>query len=458
MTDILPIFAYQSSAVFKNMSAYINRCVMNQPLAERLRPSSIDEYIGQKHLVGKGAVLYRMIESGNISSFILWGPPGVGKTSLAKIISVRLKVPFFTLSAVTSGVKEVREVIDKCKSSSLFSPTSRPILFIDEIHRFSKSQQDSLLNAVETGVVTLIGATTENPSFEVIRPLLSRCQIYTLKPLDENDLATLTERAIKTDRFLKSLKITVKETEALYRYAGGDARKLLNILDLLTQNAAEGDEVVIDNKSVTENLQQNPAAYDKGGEMHYDIISAFIKSIRGSDPDAAIYWLARMVAGGEDPKFIARRLVISASEDIGLANPNALLLDNACFEALEKIGWPEGRIILAETTVYLAASPKSNSAYMAINDALGEVDASGDLPVPLHLRNAPTSLMKSMDYGKGYKYAHDFPENFVKQDYLPDKLGKRNFWKPQRNASEEKLRERLERLWGERFGPDGKKR
>lgn len=430
---------------------------MYQPLAERLRPASIDEYIGQKHLVGKGAVLYRMIESGNISSFILWGPPGVGKTSLAKIISVRLKVPFFTLSAVTAGVKEVRDVIDKCKSSSLFSPNSRPVLFIDEIHRFSKSQQDSLLNAVETGVVTLIGATTENPSFEVIRPLLSRCQIYTLKPLDEDDLAALTERALKTDKILRKLDIKIKETDALYRYAGGDARKLLNILDLLTQGAAEGDKIVIDNDSVTENLQQNPAAYDKDGEMHYDIISAFIKSIRGSDPDAAIYWLARMVAGGEDPKFIARRLVISAAEDIGLANPNALLLANACFDALEKIGWPEGRIILAETTVYLASSPKSNSAYMAINEALNEVGASGDLPVPLHLRNAPTSLMKSMDYGKGYKYAHDFPGNFVKQDYLPEKLRRRSFWKPQRNASEDKMSERLGRLWGERFGGNEKK-
>lgn len=430
---------------------------MYQPLAERLRPTSIDEYIGQKHLVGKGAVLYRMIESGNISSFILWGPPGVGKTSLAKIISVRLKVPFFTLSAVTAGVKEVRDVIDKCKSSSLFSPNSRPVLFIDEIHRFSKSQQDSLLNAVETGVVTLIGATTENPSFEVIRPLLSRCQIYTLKPLDEDDLAALTERALKTDKILKKLDITIKETDALYRYAGGDARKLLNILDLLTQGAAEGDKIVIDNDSVTENLQQNPAAYDKDGEMHYDIISAFIKSIRGSDPDAAIYWLARMVAGGEDPKFIARRLVISAAEDIGLANPNALLMANACFDALEKIGWPEGRIILAETTVYLASSPKSNSAYMAINEALNEVGISGDLPVPLHLRNAPTSLMKSMDYGKGYKYAHDFPGNFVKQDYLPEKLRRRSFWKPQRNASEDKMSERLGRLWGDRFGGNEKK-
>lgn len=430
---------------------------MYQPLAERLRPASIDEYIGQKHLVGKGAVLYRMIESGNISSFILWGPPGVGKTSLAKIISVRLKVPFFTLSAVTAGVKEVRDVIDKCKSSSLFSPNSRPVLFIDEIHRFSKSQQDSLLNAVETGVVTLIGATTENPSFEVIRPLLSRCQIYTLKPLDENDLAALTERALKTDKILRDLDITIKETDALYRYAGGDARKLLNILDLLTQGATEGDKIVIDNDSVTENLQQNPAAYDKGGEMHYDIISAFIKSIRGSDPDAAIYWLARMVAGGEDPKFIARRLVISAAEDIGLANPNALLLANACFDALEKIGWPEGRIILAETTVYLASSPKSNSAYMAINEALGEVGVSGDLPVPLHLRNAPTSLMKSLDYGKGYKYAHDFQGNFVKQDYLPEKLRRRSFWKPQRNASEDKMSERLGRLWGDRFGGNEKK-
>lgn len=424
---------------------------MLQPLAERLRPSDLDEYIGQKHLVGKGAVLRRMIESGHVSSFILWGPPGVGKTTLAKIISVKLDVPFYTLSAVTSGVKEVREVIDKCKSGRLFNSLSRPILFIDEIHRFSKSQQDSLLGAVENGTVTLIGATTENPSFEVIRPLLSRCQVYLLKSLEVADLQELLERAITHDKFLKTLNIKVEETDALFRFSGGDARKLLNIIDLITQSSTEGEEVIINNGIVTERLQQNPSAYDKGGEMHYDIISAFIKSIRGSDPDAAVYWLARMVEGGEDPKFIARRLVISAAEDVGLANPNALLLANACFEALEKIGWPEGRIILAEATVYLASSPKSNSAYMAINNAMEEVGRSGDLPVPLHLRNAPTKLLAELDYGKGYKYAHDYPENFVKQQFLPDNIKDIRFWVPQKNSSEDKLRERMAHLWGEKY-------
>ncbi|MEG2162980.1 MAG: replication-associated recombination protein A [Bacteroidales bacterium] len=424
---------------------------MLQPLAERLRPSDLDEYIGQKHLVGKGAILRRMIESGQISSFILWGPPGVGKTTLAKIISVKLDVPFYTLSAVNSGVKDVREVIDKCKSGRLFSPLSRPILFIDEIHRFSKSQQDSLLAAVENGTITLIGATTENPSFEVIRPLLSRCQVYLLKSLDTDDLQELLQRAITHDKLLKTLNIKEEETEALFRFSGGDARKLLNIIDLITQSCNDGEDVVINNRIVTERLQQNPSAYDKGGEMHYDIISAFIKSIRGSAPDAAIYWLARMVEGGEDPKFIARRLVILAAEDIGLANPNALLLANTCFEALEKIGWPEGRIILAEATLYLAGSPKSNSAYMAINNALAEVASSGDQPVPLHLRNAPTKLLEELDYGKGYKYAHDYSGNFVKQQFMPDKLKDASFWIPQQNPAEDKLRERIADLWGEKY-------
>ena len=424
---------------------------MLQPLAERLRPKNLDGYIGQKHLVGKGAILRNMIESGRISSFILWGPPGVGKTSLAKIISTILEVPFYTLSAINSGVKDVRDVIDKCKSERMFQTVSRPILFIDEIHRFSKSQQDSLLGAVENGTVTLIGATTENPSFEVIRPLLSRCQVYTLKPLYEEDLNELLNKAINEDIYLSKLSFKVEEKDALFRYSGGDARKLLNIIDLITQSTPPGESVIINNEVVTERLQQNPAAYDKGGEMHYDIISAFIKSIRGSDPDAAIYWLARMVAGGEDPKFIARRLVISAAEDIGLANPNALLIANTCFDALEKIGWPEGRIILAEATIYLATSAKSNSAYMAINNAIAEVENSGDIPVPLHLRNAPTKLMSESGYGKGYKYAHDYPGNFVKQQYMPEKLNNHSFWQPQLNAAEEKMRERMEYLWGEKF-------
>jgi ATPase related to the helicase subunit of the Holliday junction resolvase len=422
---------------------------MSLPLAERLRPKNLDEYIGQKHLVGKNAILRRMIDAGNVSSFILWGPPGVGKTTLARIISTQLDVPFYTLSAINAGVKDVREVIDRAKSQRFFN-TRSPILFIDEIHRFSKAQQDSLLGAVENGTVTLIGATTENPSFEVIRPLLSRAQVYVLKSLEKKDLLELLERAITTDIELKEKNIVLKETDALLRFSGGDARKLLNILELVV-NAEQGDSIEITDQIVTERLQENPAAYDKGGEMHYDIISAFIKSIRGSDPEAAIYWLARMVAGGEDPKFIARRLVISAAEDIGLANPNALLLANATFDALQKIGWPEGRIILAETTIYLASSPKSNSAYLSIDDALAMVRETGDLPVPLHLRNAPTQLMKELDYGKEYKYSHDFANNFVKQDYLPRELKGKNIWTPQNNPAEAKLKEHLNRLWKDRF-------
>ncbi len=422
---------------------------MLQPLAERLRPKNLDEYIGQEHLVGQGAVLRRMIDSGKVSSFILWGPPGVGKTTLAHIISQQLQAPFYTLSAVQSGVKEVREVIDRCKSN-IFSK-SRPILFIDEIHRFSKSQQDSLLGAVEYGTVTLIGATTENPSFEVIRPLLSRCQVYVLKSLEVKDLEQLLDRAIHTDSYLKQRNVEVQETDALFRYSGGDARKLLNIIDLVSQAVGEEEKIVINDAIITERLQQNPAAYDKNGEMHYDIISAFIKSIRGSDPDAAIYWLARMVEGGEDPAFIARRLVISASEDIGLANPNALLLANACFDAVQNIGWPESRIILAEATVYLASSPKSNSAYMAINDAIATVRETGNLPVPLHLRNAPTQLMAELDYGKNYKYAHDYKGHFVEQQYLPDALQKSRWWKPQENPAENKLKEQMNRLWKNRY-------
>ena len=420
--------------------------MMNQPLAERMRPRTLDAYIGQQHLVGPTAVLRKMIEAGRVPSFILWGPPGVGKTTLAQIVAQRLNAPFYTLSAISSGVKDVREVIE----SNRFFDSVSPILFIDEIHRFSKSQQDSLLNAVETGVVTLIGATTENPSFEVIRPLLSRCQVYVLKSLDKADLLALLHRAITEDVVLKEKQIKLTETDALLRYSGGDARKLLNILELVV-SAEESNEVEILDAKVIERLQENPAAYDKGGEMHYDIISAFIKSIRGSDPDGAIYWLARMVAGGEDPEFIARRLVISASEDIGLANPNALLLANACFDALKKIGWPEGRIILAETTVYLACSPKSNSAYMAINEALELVNRTGNLPVPLHLRNAPTKLMAELDYGKEYKYAHDYPGHFVKQEYLPKELQGKHLWKGQPNPAEQKLIDRMRALWGARY-------
>jgi len=421
-----------------------------QPLAERLRPQTLDDYIGQKHLVGENAILRQMIESGRIASFILWGPPGVGKTTLAKIIANKLDRPFYTLSAVSAGVKDVREVIEKAKSSRFFSQGGSPILFIDEIHRFSKSQQDSLLGAVENGTVTLIGATTENPSFEVITPLLSRCQVYVLKPLEKADLLELANRAIKTDVELKKRNIVIDEDEAMIRFAGGDARKLLNILDLVI-TADTRDEVHITNEIVTERLQQNPLAYDKDGEIHYDIISAFIKSIRGSDPDGAIYWLARMVAGGEDPKFIARRLVISASEDIGLANPNALLLANVCFDAIHKIGWPESQIILAETTIYLATSPKSNSAYNAIGDALALVNRTGNLPVPLHLRNAPTKLMKDLNYSKGYKYAHDYKNNFVEQQFLPDEIKNERIWKPQENPAERAISEKLRALWKGRF-------
>lgn len=422
---------------------------MAKPLAERLRPRTLDEYIGQQHLVGKNAVLRNMLESGRVSSFILWGPPGVGKTTLALIVANQLKVPFYTLSAVSSGVKDVREVLDKAKHSGFFNSRS-PILFIDEIHRFSKNQQDSLLAAVEQGVVTLIGATTENPSFEVIRPLLSRCQLYVLKSLEKDDLLQLLHRALTEDVELKQRNITVKEHEALLRYSGGDARKLLNILDLVVGSFAEGD-IEITNDLVTSCLQQNPLAYDKGGEMHYDIISAFIKSIRGSDPDAALYWLARMIEGGEDPKFIARRLVISAAEDIGLANPNALLLANAAFDAVNKIGWPEGRIPLAEATVYLATSPKSNSAYLAIDQALQLVRNTGNQPVPLHLRNAPTKLMADLGYHDGYRYAHDYPGNFVQQQYMPDALASKRIWHAQHSPAEEKSYQRMLACWGERF-------
>ena len=424
---------------------------MNPPLAERMRPTALDDYVGQQQLVGKGSVLRKMIDAGTVPSFILWGPPGVGKTTLAKIISKQLDIPFYTLSAVSAGVKEVRDVIEKAKSHTFFD-ARRPILFIDEIHRFSKSQQDSLLSAVENGTITLIGATTENPSFEVIRPLLSRCQVYVLKSLEEKDLLALMNKALKEDVILKKKTVRVLETAALMRFAGGDARKLLNILELVIDSDDRSDNpdgaVLITDVKVIDRLQENPVAYDKGGEMHYDIISAFIKSIRGSDPDGAVYWLARMVAGGEDPKFIARRLVISASEDIGLANPNALLLANACFDALTKIGWPEGRIILAETTVYLATSPKSNSAYMAIENALAEVNQSGNLPVPLHLRNAPTQLMKDLNYHKGYKYAHNYEGNYVEQDYLPEEIKDKKFWFAQNNPQESKIQEFLRKLKG----------
>ena len=426
---------------------------MSQPLAERLRPRTLDDYIGQKHLVGEGAVLRRMIDSGRISSFILWGPPGVGKTTLAQIIANRLETPFYTLSAVTSGVKDVRDVIEKAQKGRFFNEAS-PILFIDEIHRFSKSQQDSLLGAVERGIVTLIGATTENPSFEVIRPLLSRCQLYVLKPLEKDDLLALLHRAITTDVELSQREIELQQTGAMLRYSGGDARKLLNILELVVESESS-KKVVISDELVEARLQQNPLAYDKDGEMHYDIISAFIKSIRGSDPDAALYWMARMIEGGEDPEFIARRLIISASEDIGLANPNALLLANAAFDAVMKIGWPEGRIPLAEAAVYLATSPKSNSAYMGIANALSEVKKSGNLPVPLHLRNAPTSLMKELGYSDGYRYAHDFPGNFVEQQYLPDQLVDARFWHAQHSPSEEKLYQNMLRNWGDRFNDEG---
>jgi putative ATPase len=422
---------------------------MAAPLAERLRPTSLDDYIGQKHLVGQNAVLRKMIDSGRISSFILWGPPGVGKTTLAQIIAHKLETPFYTLSAVTSGVKDVREVIERAKNDRFFSHAS-PILFIDEIHRFSKSQQDSLLGAVEQGTVTLIGATTENPSFEVIRPLLSRCQLYVLKSLSKDDLIELLHNAIKKDLVLKEKNIELKETDAMLRYSGGDARKLLNILELVVE-ADGSDHIIITDEIVAERLQQNPLTYDKNGELHYDIISAFIKSIRGSDPDGALYWLARMIEGGEDPAFIARRLVISASEDVGLANPNALLLANAAFEAVMKIGWPEGRIPLAEATVYLATSPKSNSAYMGINDAIQLVRRTGNLPVPLHLRNAPTQLMEELGYGKDYKYAHHYKDHFVEQQFLPDEVQNERIWHAQENAAEAKLQERMNQLWKDRF-------
>ena len=447
-----------------------------QPLAERMRPKSLDGYIGQRHLVGPNAVLRRMIESGRIASFILWGPPGVGKTTLAKIIAQTLELPFYTLSAVSSGVKEVREVIERAKKDRFFLPDASPILFIDEIHRFSKSQQDSLLDAVERGVVTLIGATTENPSFEVIRPLLSRCQVYTLKPLDEEDLLGLMERVFKEDPIVSKRKVEVQETSALLRYSGGDCRKFLNILDLLCGEYADDDfdyeededdedeeqvdvekKIVITDALVIEKLQANPMAYDKDGEMHYDLVSAMIKSIRGSDPDAAVYYMARMIEGGEDPAFIARRLVISASEDVGLANPNALLLANAAFDAVQKIGWPEGRIPLAEACVYLASSPKSNASYNAINSALQKVQETGNLPVPLHLRNAPTKLMEKEGYGKGYKYAHDYPGHFAYQQYLPDELVREGgmqqslFYHPQPNAQEDRMKAHLASLWGDRF-------
>ena len=423
---------------------------MAQPLAERLRPKTLDEYVGQKHLVGPGAILRKMIDGGRISSFILWGPPGVGKTTLAQIIAHKLDTPFYTLSAVTSGVKDVRDVIERARNNRFFSQAS-PILFIDEIHRFSKSQQDSLLGAVETGVVTLIGATTENPSFEVIRPLLSRCQLYVLKSLEKDDLLGLLHHAVKEDVYLKEKDIELKETDAMLRYSGGDARKLLNILELVIEADSDSEKIVVTDEKVVQRLQQNPLAYDKDGEMHYDIISAFIKSIRGSDPDGALYWLARMVEGGEDPAFIARRLVISASEDIGLANPNALLLANAAFDAVMKIGWPEGRIPLAEATVYLATSPKSNSAYEGINKALEIVRSTGNLPVPLHLRNAPTKLMKQLGYGKDYKYAHAYEGNFVNQQFLPDEVNDVRIWHPQENAQELKLKERMRGLWGNRY-------
>lgn len=422
---------------------------MSEPLAERMRPRSLDDYVGQKHLVGKGAILRKMIDAGRISSFILWGPPGVGKTTLAQIIAHTLKVPFYTLSAVTSGVKDVREVIERAKNNRFFDSAS-PILFIDEIHRFSKSQQDSLLGAVEKGIVTLIGATTENPSFEVIRPLLSRCQLYVLKPLGKDDLQGLLERAIHKDVVLKEKDITLKETSAMLRYSGGDARKLLNILELIV-NSFSSDEIIITDEVVERELQQNPLAYDKQGEMHYDIISAFIKSIRGSDPDAALYWMARMIEGGEDPQFIARRVVISASEDIGLANPNALLLANAAFDTVMKIGWPEARIALAEAVVYLATSPKSNSAYLGINAAIARVRETGNLPVPLHIRNAPTQLMAELGYHDGYKYPHDYPGHFTSQQYLPSEIQNERFWHAQHSPNEEKLYNWMVTCWGDRF-------
>lgn len=417
------------------------------PLPERLRPKSLAEYVGQKHLVGEGAVVRKMIESGNISSFILWGPPGVGKTTLAKIIANTLDCEFYTLSAISSGVKDVREIIENAKSNRMFAKMT-PILFIDEIHRFNKAQQDALLGAVESGIITLIGATTENPSFEVITPLLSRCQVYTLKELDISDLTQLIGRALTADKYLSSRKIKIKENEALFRFSGGDARRLLNVLDIVISSFPEDAKIVIDNKTVVECLQENIALYDKNGEQHYDVISAFIKSIRGSDPNAAIYWMARMLAGGEDPLFIARRMLILASEDVGLANPNAALLAQSCFDAVHQIGMPEARIILAETCIYLATSPKSNSAYMAIDQALAKVAQEGvPAPVPLHLRNAPTKLMKDLGYSDGYKYAHEFAGNFVDQEFLPESMSATKFYEPGKNAREEEIRRRLEQLW-----------
>ena len=417
----------------------------NKPLAERMRPKSLEDYIGQQHLVGPGKVLRKMIDSGVVSSFILWGPPGVGKTTLAMIIAEQLKRPFYVLSAVSSGVKDVREVIQKAEGQRFFN-TPNPILFIDEIHRFSKAQQDSLLAAVEKGTVTLIGATTENPSFEVISPLLSRCQVYVLKSQEKKDLEDLIDRAVTKDYYLSKRNITVKEKEAMISYSGGDARKLLNILELVVNGLGEGD-IVIDNEAVHRELHENPLMYDKDGEQHYDIVSAMIKSIRGGDPNAAVYWMARMLQGGEDPKFIARRLIISAAEDIGLANPNAILIANTCFEVVHKIGMPEARIPLSECVIYLATSPKSNSAYLAIDAAIATVKQTGNSPVPLHLRNAPTKLMKDLNYGQDYKYPHDYPGNFVEQPYLPEELIDEKFYQPQQNAQEVKILERLKAWW-----------
>ena len=420
---------------------------MLPPLPERMRPRTLDQYVGQRHLVGQGCILRKMIESGNLSSFILWGPPGVGKTTLAHIIAETLDRDFYTLSAVTAGVKDVREVFDKARNNSLFNQKGAPILFIDEIHRFNKAQQDALPGAVENGTIVLIGATTENPSFEVITPLLSRCQVFVLKSLEKADLQTLLQRALTEDVLLKEKKIQVKESEALMRYSGGDARKLLNVLELVIDAQAGKKAIVIDNETVTASIQENMAIYDKDGEMHYDIISAFIKSIRGSDPNAAIYWLARMIDGGEDPLFIARRLCLSAAEDVGLANPNALLLANACFEVVSKVGMPEGRIPLAEVTVYLASSPKSNASYMAIGKALETVKQTGNQPVPLPIRNAPTELMSELGYSDGYKYAHDYPGHFVDMEFLPDSLKGTVFYEPAKNKHEDALRAYLEACW-----------
>lgn len=428
-----------------------NLQINTMPLAERMRPASLDDFVGQQHLLGPGAVIRKMIESGIMSSFILWGPPGCGKTTLARIIAHTLDREFYTLSAVTSGVKDVRDVIAKASSGRMFAVHGAPILFIDEIHRFNKSQQDALLGAVESGTVVLIGATTENPSFEVISPLLSRCRVYVFKSLEAKDLDVLLQRALSQDEELKRLNVKVLEKEALFRFSGGDGRKLLNILELVCMNQIAASEVVIDNKTVTDILQENIALYDKNGEQHYDIISAFIKSMRGSDPNGAIYWMARMLAGGEDPLFIARRMLILASEDVGLANPNAALLAQACFDAVHQVGMPEARIILAETCIYLATSPKSNSAYMAIDTALAAVQNGTPLPVPLHLRNAPTSLMKDLGYAKDYKYAHDFEGNFVNQEFLPEELSGTKFYDPGENSKEATIRERMKRLWGDKY-------